>query len=350
MVVRVRFPGLPGRPWMDAAAGATWTHLARGGPDEATWSQVGTTTLRLPVGEWAELWDGGTLKWWGKVGEQSDHTAGTWHGVGLSRTLDKTPAIHSDSDMRPTSILTPILTRLATAGVITGSEGPEISAWAGVHVVDQPLGTTVGEVLDRAMADVGGRWWVDEHRRVRWELLDDIPVSAWVRLREVRWGITTQEYVNAVYVAYRNADATVYAVVRDTSPDTAIVADRWGTLDLTGRGNLTPEQAENAARKRLTRPALTDAMTLSSVNTTTPGQVPLPGRCLIAGQKVRVWATAGMDSVAGPWHDTILQATRHTAATSTIEADPDGRPARGIHAMATWARGRYADPLKIRKR
>ena len=98
------------------------------------------------------------------------------------------------------------------------------------------------------------------------------------------------------------------------------------------------------------RPALTDAMTLSSVNTTTPGQVPLPGRCLIAGMRVRVWATAGMDSVAGPWHDTILQATRHTAATSTIEADPDGKPARGIHAMATWARGRYADPLKIRKR
>lgn len=348
--VRVRFPLVAGAAIMPGTSSASWSWAARGGPDEASWTQASVSGQAIPIGTWVDLWQGGERVWWGQISEQSDHTAGTWHAVGHSRVLDKTPAIHSDGDLRPTSILTPVLDRCVTRGQITGYGGAEISAWAGTHVVDEPLGTTVGDVLDRAMADAGMRWWVDDERRVTWEDRAGIPVSAWVRLDQLRWGTSTQETVNAIYVAYRNAGVTTWLLLRDDSWDTAPVADRFATLDLTGRGNLSPANAEAAARKRLSKPALVDAMTLNVDNCTTPGQTPMPGRMLTAGQVVRVWLRDGLDESARPYVDTMLQATRHSAASSSIEADPDGKPARGIHAMATWARGRYADPLKIRKR
>lgn len=348
--VRVRLPLVAGAAIMPGISSATWSWQARGGPDEASWTQASVSGQAIPIGTWVDLYQGGEKVWWGQISEQSDHTAGTWHAVGHSRVLDRTPAVHSDGDMRPTSILAPVLDRCVTRGQITGYDGPAISPWAGTHVVDEPLGTTVGDVLDRAMADAGMRWWVDDERRVTWEDRASIPVSAWVRADQVRWGSSTQETANAVYVAYRNAGVTTWMIVRDDSYDSAPIADRFVTLDLTGRGNLSPADAQSAARKRLSRPALVDALTLTADNTTTPGQTPMPGRMLRAGDVVRVWIRDGLDGSARPAVDTMLQASRHSAASSTIEADPDGKPARGVQTLADLARGRYADPLKIRKR
>lgn len=341
---------MAGSPVMPATSGATWSHSARGGPLEASWSQIGTTSLPIPPGTRVELWDDGDRVWWGSMGEQSGQEAGKWHAVGPVKSLERWPALTGATSQAPTNDLIVALDALAadpyspitSYGPRPGTPG--LSGFGSVTTPDTP--SIITSLLDDVMA--GGnldghvcRWWVDEHQRLTWELISAIPVTAHVRLRDIRVGTTRDgapTHIHATFKLPVAGDSLAWTVVESSAPGEWADTKRWGEfLDLADKGKRTPAQAQAAAAARLGRPALTDALTLSVANCANSGQVPMPGRLLVAGDRIRVWLTDSMDSVSAPWIDVLLEETRHTDASSTIEADPEGKPARGRGAFkALW--------------
>lgn len=358
MSARIRFPTLPGAPVMPATSGVTWTHSARGGPLDASWSQVGTTSLPITAGTWVEIWDDGEVVWWGSIGEQSDRTAGKWHAVGPVKDADRWPALSGASSLAPTSSWDIALEAMSVApgspvvGFAAQPGTPGLSGFGSLATPDQvPL---VTQLVDDAMG--GGnldghqmRWWITKNRRLTWELRSAIPVSAHVRLSDGRMGTTRDGNPTHVHISYRlpGSGATqAWTTVESTAPGEWADTARWAApVDLTGKGGRLPAAAQAAGARQLGRPALTEPMILGVHNTTTPGQVPMPGRMLRAGMKVRVWLTDSMDSV-GSWVDVILDETKHTDATSSIEAVAEGTPARGARFLARSIRHAIATPWR----
>lgn len=283
-----------------------------------------------------ELYDGGQRIFRGRMAEPGGD--GTFVANGSWTEAEGVLAI--DGSGNSTNIPNTAIDAAISRGAVTWTRPASLSAvaWgAASTTASEPIGLI--ELLDKSMAGLGLRWYVDPDGAVRSAADPTVPTYS-VPQVVAGQGPTLAEdaYYSHLIGRYFTASAT-YATV--TVGD-ANAATRWGRqeafVDLTPMGVISGGTATTQVTNRLAlsgaRLGFADNLQFGYGEITNTGGVPVELTQPRAGQLVRLQGVTDRTRVAGaPVLDIVIARSVYTDGASTVQLVPQGKAPRDLNEI-----------------
>lgn len=298
----------------------TMSHTWPGGSESLTWTMnYGTQHPALTAGATVECFDGGIPAWLGKLSQPGEN--GELSATGLSHAADNVYALDGSDNASntPDDAIDAAIAR----GAIPWIRPASLSAVAW-GTPDKPM--LLPELLDKSMAGLGLRWWVDEFGAVR-AGADPTEPTFYVPRAAAGYGLTLVDdtYYTRLIGSYTSS----------TGPATETVGSgsREATVDLTPMGEITALEAVAQLQSRLdqsgARYGFAESLNLGYGQLTTPGGTLVPLSMPRAGQMIRLEGVRNPDTGAS-FYDIVVGRSVYKDGDATVQLSPVGLAARNL--------------------
>lgn len=320
--------------WSDLTMSHAWPH----GSDQLTWTM--RTGLRHPAltrGALVECYDGGVRVWLGRLGQPG--ASGELAATGLWNEASGVLAVNG-SGAATNVVDTAIDAALpAGRGAVSWTRPASLSAtsWG---TAAEPM--TLLDLIDKRMAGLGLRWYVDVNGAVR-SATDPTTPAYYVPQAAAAYGLTLVDdsyysHLTGTYLVSTPPDVFATVTVGDTA-----AATRWGRreamVDLTPMGVISSGTATTEITNRLAqsgaRLGFGESLNLGHGQITTPGGTAVSLATPRAGEMVRLM---GVTSATGlPYTDIVIGRSSYKDGDATVQLSPVDLAARNLSDVLTVA-------------
>jgi hypothetical protein len=312
--------------WSDLTMSHAWPH----GSDQLSLTMsAGTSHPALVRGALVQCYDGGVCVWCGRLGQPGEN--GSVSAVGLWDEANSVYAL--DGSGNATNVPDTAIDAAIARGAVTWTRPASLSA-ASWGTAGEPM--LLVELLDKAMAGLNLRWWVDATGVVQ-AAADTTTPAYYVPSAAAAYGPTLVDdnYFSHLIGRYLvSTGPDVYATV--TAGDTAAAA-RWGRreapVDLTPMGVISGATALLQVQRRLlltgARLGFGESLNLGYGQITTPGGTPVALTMPRAGEMVRLLGVRN-PATAAPYYDIVIGRSSYKDGDATVQLSPVELSARNL--------------------
>lgn len=336
-----------GNTWL-ATIGAvgelTWSTVADGGCEEASWTMPLSDTFTHPslrTGQPVVIYFGSASLWCGLLAEPNVSEDG-WKFTAIGYHDDLyTGYICFDASLNTTSTPnTAIDQAIARGGSLLPLTRPASFSSSPFAAQDQTDNLNyVGDLLDA---------WANANS-VRWRINGDATITAAADPTTPTWfmtpgsariGLADDDYASNIYLRYKTAAAS-YATVAVADATAGAKRRREYPVDATTLGVTTSGAVANIGNGMLAkgkaRYAWTDGVTPARLQLTTPGGQPACLALVDAGDLVRTFGVINEQGTVLPYFDWVIGHAEYTDGEDTISLAPTSLAARNLSDILSLA-------------
>lgn len=303
-----------------------YSHVADGGCEQASWEMSlphGFTHPAVHPGAVIEIREGSSNVWAGALNDrpnqQSDGTS--FSAAGLAADLG-TDLCLDGSGNTTTKPDTAIDRTIADGRPVTRPASLSNASFAASD--DTIAINKIGDLLNAWSDSANVRWGVDADRVV-YKAADPTTPRYYLAAEGTQLGLAEDDYWSDLYGRYQSGPNS-YATVHASDSLASAQYRKEQDVDLTSYGIITSFKAQSIVdgliAKGKARFALTEPLTVSSSQLTTPGGTPVYLPFVKGQEMVRAFGVVNEQGIPLPYYDFIIGRTEHVDGSGQITLSP----------------------------